>query len=384
MAAAAPSGSRFVKRPHARPPSSTADLAGPPLVDEDWVVLSIVHSAQGGECAVVHVLHASDGTFPSDMATGDPEGIEEERRLLYVAVTWARSVLAVDPCSPTCGDDRSLAWPDVTATTFVDWPAARAAVAEAAPRLTAMLRTLPTTDAPALGEWDVTQLAAHVSHAMDTIAAMANGGGNILEDISGLAPLTKAMVQGEGRRPLADLADRIDASAAAFLAAMEAAGDDRSVAWFTQGSRLPLSALTCHMLNDLTVHGYDIARAAGRPWPIDRGHASLIVMGFLFPALDTLGRSVVVQEKAADVRARFEVRLRGDGRAWLRFDNGDFSVEGWPQGRVDCHLSVDPAAFLLVAWGRISQWQAIPRGQLVAWGRRPWLGLRLRSWLRNP
>jgi len=96
VAANAPSRSRFVSELTLDPPSSTADLAGPPLVDEDWLVLSTVHSAKGGEWEVVHVLHASDGMFPSDMATGDPEGIEEERRLLYVAVTRARSVLEVN------------------------------------------------------------------------------------------------------------------------------------------------------------------------------------------------------------------------------------------------------------------------------------------------
>ena len=60
------------------------------------------------------------------------------------------------------------------------------------------------------------------------------------------------------------------------------------------------------------------------------------------------------------------------------------SVEAPSARRVDCHLSVDPAAFLLVAWDRMSQWHAIPRGQLLAWGRRPWLGLRFRSLLRSP
>jgi len=96
VAADAPSRSRFVSDLTLDPPSSTSDLAGPPLVDEDWLVLSTVHSAKGGEWEVVHVLHASDGMFPSDMATGDPEGIEEERRLLYVAVTRARSVLEIN------------------------------------------------------------------------------------------------------------------------------------------------------------------------------------------------------------------------------------------------------------------------------------------------
>ncbi len=77
------------------PPSSTADLAGPPLLDEDYLVLSTVHSAKGGEWDVVHVIHAADGMIPSDMATGDGDRIEEERRLLYVALTRARDALHV-------------------------------------------------------------------------------------------------------------------------------------------------------------------------------------------------------------------------------------------------------------------------------------------------
>ncbi len=96
VAASAPNRSRFVGDLTLDPPSSTADLAGPPLLDEDWLVLSTVHSAKGGEWDVVHVLHASDGMFPSDMATGDLDGIEEERRLLYVAVTRARHTLEVN------------------------------------------------------------------------------------------------------------------------------------------------------------------------------------------------------------------------------------------------------------------------------------------------
>jgi DNA helicase-2/ATP-dependent DNA helicase PcrA len=77
------------------PPASTGDLAGPPLLDEDYVILSTVHSAKGGEWRVVHLIHAADGMFPSDMATGDRESIEEERRLFYVALTRAQEALHV-------------------------------------------------------------------------------------------------------------------------------------------------------------------------------------------------------------------------------------------------------------------------------------------------
>jgi DNA helicase-2/ATP-dependent DNA helicase PcrA len=76
-------------------PQSTSDLAGPPGLDDDWLTLSTVHSAKGGEWDVVHVIHAADGCFPSDMASGTVEEIEEERRLLYVACTRARNTLEV-------------------------------------------------------------------------------------------------------------------------------------------------------------------------------------------------------------------------------------------------------------------------------------------------
>jgi DNA helicase II / ATP-dependent DNA helicase PcrA len=74
-------------------PQSSAGLAGPPHLDEDYLVLSTVHSAKGLEWESVHVLALYDGNFPADMACGSPEGVEEERRLLYVAVTRARQRL---------------------------------------------------------------------------------------------------------------------------------------------------------------------------------------------------------------------------------------------------------------------------------------------------
>ena len=75
------------------PPSSSSGLAGPPQLDDDYLVLSTLHSAKGLEWEIVHVLHLSDGNIPSDMALTHPEGLEEERRLLYVGVTRPRKHL---------------------------------------------------------------------------------------------------------------------------------------------------------------------------------------------------------------------------------------------------------------------------------------------------
>ena len=87
---------RFVADLTLDPPVSTGELAGPPSLDDDWLVLSTVHSAKGGEWTAVHLIHASDGSFPSDLATGDAEALAEERRLFYVAVTRARDILEVN------------------------------------------------------------------------------------------------------------------------------------------------------------------------------------------------------------------------------------------------------------------------------------------------
>ena len=75
------------------PPQGTSAEAGPPHLDEDYLVLSTIHSAKGQEWDVVFVLNVTDGCIPSDMAVGSREQIEEERRLLYVAMTRARQHL---------------------------------------------------------------------------------------------------------------------------------------------------------------------------------------------------------------------------------------------------------------------------------------------------
>ena len=74
---------------------STGDFAGPPTLDEDWLVLSTIHSAKGLEWDAVYLIHAADGCLPSDLATGDDREIEEELRLTYVAMTRARDFLYV-------------------------------------------------------------------------------------------------------------------------------------------------------------------------------------------------------------------------------------------------------------------------------------------------
>jgi DNA helicase-2/ATP-dependent DNA helicase PcrA len=93
IASTYPSRERFLTELTLDPPDATSDEAGVPLLDEDYLILSTIHSAKGQEWKSVHVLNVVDGCIPSDLGTGSTHELEEERRLLYVAMTRAKDDL---------------------------------------------------------------------------------------------------------------------------------------------------------------------------------------------------------------------------------------------------------------------------------------------------
>jgi DNA helicase II / ATP-dependent DNA helicase PcrA len=98
LAAQQPSRERFLTELTLDPPVASGEQSQGASKDEDFVILSTIHSAKGQEWDIVYVLNVSDGSFPSEFSTGKPEMIEEERRLLYVAMTRARNELHL--CAP--------------------------------------------------------------------------------------------------------------------------------------------------------------------------------------------------------------------------------------------------------------------------------------------
>jgi ATP-dependent DNA helicase UvrD/PcrA len=93
IASGYPSRERFLTELTLDPPDATSDQAGIPLLDEDYLILSTIHSAKGQEWKSVYVLNVVDGCMPSDLGAGTSAEIEEERRLLYVAMTRAKDEL---------------------------------------------------------------------------------------------------------------------------------------------------------------------------------------------------------------------------------------------------------------------------------------------------
>lgn len=266
----------------------------------------------------------------------------------------------------------------------VGWDESRQALVATVARVTGLLRADLDPGAPALGQWNVAEVATHLSQAWDLLPRLAGGTAvSPIDNVWELSAATTSLVGRETGRDLGVLADRIDARAGEFLATLDGADPAEPGPWLVRGVHMPLQLFVCHLLNESIVHGHDMARGAGRPWPVEADHAALALLGFVFPAVDALGQDLVDQRAAAGLTATFDIRLRGGGRVFFIFDDGTLRVDAPSSRRVDCHLSADPAAFLLVVWARRSQWSAIARGQITAWGRRPWLGPRLRTLMRN-
>lgn len=133
------------------------------------------------------------------------------------------------------------------------------------------------------------------------------------------------------------------------------------------------------LLYEPIIHGHDLAMTLGRPWPITPGHVALIMWG-LAPVL----HGGVVMENARGFTATYQVRLRGQGTYTFRFEDGALTVGGPHEGRIDCRISADPATYLLVASGRLGRISPALRGQMIVYGRRPWLAARFVRLLEAP
>lgn len=281
------------------------------------------------------------------------------------------------------------------------WERMQVALRDEVHRVSALLRSVRDPAAPAVGEWSIAEVAMHLSQAWIVVPGLARrdlsrmydvlpslagvAGDSLIRDMWELPAVTGLGVRSDTERDPATLADRIVGRAEEYFSECAGASAEEPRPWLVEGTTVSLATLTGHLLNETIMHGYDIAKADGRDWRIEPSHAAMVLSHFIVPVIQGLdSRALVDRDRAAGLRATYELRIRGGDRFQLAFDDGALTIDELSSRRIDCHLSTDPVAFLMVLWGRQSQWRAIAKGQLLAWGRKPWLGPRLRSMMRNP
>jgi uncharacterized protein (TIGR03083 family) len=289
----------------------------------------------------------------------------------------------------------------VASVSAAQWQQSQDALRNEVRRVTTLMRSITDPGVPAVGQWNIAEVAMHLSQNWMLVPGMARqdlsrykavvpgivevAGDSMIPDMRDNAIMNDRALKSDAERGLAVLTDRIEERAQEYFAECAGHSPDEQRPWTVEGTTLPLSALTCNLLNETIIHGYDIAKAAGRKWRINPAHAAMVVQRFFIPVIQTCEPGTFVNaEQAAGLQVSYQVHLRGDGRINFVFDDGSLRVEEPSARRVDCHILADPAAFFMVFWQRQSQWNAIAKGQLIAWGRKPWLGLKFRSLIRNP
>jgi hypothetical protein len=283
----------------------------------------------------------------------------------------------------------------------VGWDRTQDALRDEVRRVAALLRSIREPQAPAVGQWNIAEVALHLAQAWLVVSGLARrdlsriyavmpslaglAGDALIRTIWELGEVTTLGVRSDPERDPGVLADCLETRAEEFFSECAGRSADELVPWLVEGSTVRLSTLTGHLLNETIVHGYDIARAARCRWQIEPARAAMVLSGFIIPVIRALDpRELVDADKAAGLQAVYDLHIRGGNCYHFLFEEGVLRIEEPSSRRVDCHISAEPVAFLMVVWGRRSQWSAIVRGKLVAWGRRPWLGPRLRLLLRNP
>lgn len=245
----------------------------------------------------------------------------------------------------------------------MDWPRLREEIVTGTAKVCRLLRALPTGDLPlARVSWTAAETGAHLVTLARRYGQMAQAPQPLP---ASLAQDNQLALDALPQRDPHALADLLTADVATLLDTLGSAGD-RRVWYFT----LPHTAygLGAILLTELLMHGRDLARAIRQPWPVTRPQAATCLRGVL-PALVLL----VDPAAARAATGSYHLHLRGSHDWTIRIHDGTATVEPGRPARADLHLSADPVAFLLHAYGHLGRTRVVLTGRIIAWGRRPWL-----------
>lgn len=274
------------------------------------------------------------------------------------------------------------------------WEEARIAVRRTSDRFASMLESAQAPGAMATADWSIADTAAHVAAIAALYTSMVRPGATpdplpglrkklLTSTVDTVAELNELALEQFAERDPRTLAHRLRADVDHILRVTEDIDPAEPVPWLGD-SRVPVIGVVAHLVNELLVHGRDIARTAGSGpadagdrararWPMPPQDAALFFDAFLVEVIRCgYGR---LMDDAGPMPARriaVEFRSRYTSPFALVLDGGRVSVEE-PGRDIDVHVRFDPPALSLMLFGvRIGRLRALLTGKVVVWGRRPW------------
>jgi uncharacterized protein (TIGR03083 family) len=250
--------------------------------------------------------------------------------------------------------------------------AARSALAETQQLVTGMIRALPDASAPVPGsDWTVRDTAVHLAHGARLYVELATGAPSPYPDLrkETIAAFCAEFIADIPETDPGKLAALVGDAYDGFLDVTAGRPGEQEVRYHG-GLPYDLGRLACVLLGEAVIHGYDMATALGQPWPIDPVHAQLVLHGY-GPAYG----QCLNPATTAGLCATYGIEVRGGGSLTVSFVDGHYQLVEGISGPVDCEISADPVAFLLVGAGRVSRFEAVALGLLSLGGAKPELAL---------
>lgn len=250
--------------------------------------------------------------------------------------------------------------------------AARDGLAVTAERYAQLVEHVADTSIPIPdSDWTVRDATVHVCGSLQRMASLAGGEASTVPTIEKdfLAARARKLIDEVPETHGPKLADQIRNALERLMDVTAPLAGDHPIAYHA-GLRLNLAQLFSVYLGEYLLHGYDIAVAVRTPWPIDPGYAALALYGFraCYPGLFN-------PAAAAGLEAIYRLDTGGTDPFFVRITAATFDEPAAPE-TVDCVISADPVAALMVVSGRLDQWSAIALGRLAFSGVRPEIGPR--------
>lgn len=277
----------------------------------------------------------------------------------------------------------------VTSIKAEQWQSVRTSLRETGNRFTELVSSARDPKVVAVGNWSVAETAAHVATVawMYTSLLPATGTPHPIPDLADrvrtaaldeLGALNEFTLSHLAERNPSSLGQRIRNDIDRILDATEELDPAKPVSWLG-GTQLPVAGWCAHLLNELLIHGHDIARSTGARWEIAPQDGALAFELFLVSLLRRDTGKLLAHEPIRQDRIAVQFRSRYTSPVVLTAHSGQITAT--PAARdVDVRVHFQPASLMLVLFGRLSRMRAALTGRVVVWGPRPWL---LSAFLRS-